>query len=305
MRRPWLLPFLAAALAVASCDLPGAAPPTPFVFPTPNQTLTAVFAPTATSEAPAPTETLVVVVPGTTAPTVITPGAGAPTATVGGLNTRPNGSVLEALWLASAPTIDGVLSDWAALPFSADKVVYGSSRWSGASDCSAVFALGWDTSNLYVAVRVTDDKYVQVASGDNQWKGDEVEIQFDADLASDFYTASLSADDHQIGLSAGNFGSISPQAYRWYPQAKSGSQATITVAGKTTTNGYELEARIPWTVLGVTPAERARYGFALSVSDNDQAATAVQQSMVSSVSTRKLLNPTTWGTLALGGSTPK
>jgi hypothetical protein len=221
------------------------------------------------------------------------------------LSTRPNGPVLEAAWLASAPTIDGELSDWPSLPYSADKIVYGSTRWTGASDCSAVFAVGWDATYLYLGVRVTDDKYVQTASGANQWKGDQVEIQFDADLPGDFYMASLSSDDHQIGLSAGNFGSIGPQAYRWYPQAKAGSVSGATVAGKLIPTGYELEARIPWTVLGVTPADGARYGFALSVSDNDQAGTAVQQSMVSSVSTRKLLNPTTWGTLALGTTGPK
>lgn len=301
--RPWILPLLATAVAAASCDLPGATPPTPFVFPTPNQTLTAVFAPTATSESPVVTDTPEA--PPTAAPTVITPGAGAATATLGTLSARPNGTLIEASWLASAPNIDGDLGDWSSLPYSADKIVYGATRWTGVSDCSAVFAVGWDTSYLYLAVRVTDDKYVQTASGDNLWKGDEVEIQFDADLAVDFYTASLSSDDHQIGLSAGNFGGLAPQAYRWYPGSKAGTLSTASVAGKLIPAGYELEARIPWTALGVTPSEGARYGFALSVSDNDQAGAAVQQSMVSSVSTRKLLNPTTWGTLGLGGGTPK
>jgi hypothetical protein len=79
----------------------------------------------------------------------------------------------------------------------------------------------------------------------------------------------------------------------------------VTVAGKATPQGYDLEARIPWTTFSLTPAEGARYGFALSISDNDLAGTAAQQSMVSSVSTRKLTNPTTWGTLALGASAPK
>ncbi len=72
-------------------------------------------------------------------------------------------------------------------------------------------------------------------------------------------------------------------------------------AGKTSTTGYTLEAKIPWSVFGLTPVDGARYGFALSVSDNDAAGTATQQSMVSSVSTRTLVNPTTWGTLILVG----
>jgi len=300
--RPWLLPLAAVLAAAVACDLPGAAPPTPFVFPTPNETLTAVFAPTPTAPAvdvPSPTP------PPTVAATVVTPVVAPPTATLGSLSSRPNGSVLEALHLASAPTIDGDLAEWASLPYASDRIVYGSSRWTGAGDVSAKFALGWDAAYLYLAVRVTDDKYVQVASGDDIWMGDEVEVQLDADLAGDYHTASISSDDHQLGLSAGNFGSLGPSAYRWYPQALRGSLSTSTVAGRLTSGGYDLEARIPWAVFSINPVEGARYGFALSVSDNDAVGVAAQHSMVSSVSTRKLLNPTTWGTLALGGMTPK
>jgi hypothetical protein len=192
--------LLAALGATVSCALPGATPPTPFVIPTQNETLTAVFAPTQTpvvavgtvNPAPALTEP----------PIVVTPGVLAPTATISTLNTRPNGAVLVAAWLGSAPTIDGELNDWSSSFFAADKIVAGASRWTGVDDASGKFALGWDATYLYVAVQVTDDKYVQVASGANMWMGDEVELQLDADLAADYYTASLSADDTQLGLSA-------------------------------------------------------------------------------------------------------
>jgi hypothetical protein len=56
---------------------------------------------------------------------------------------------------------------------------------------------------------------------------------------------------------------------------------------------------IPWTVFGVTAEAGDRFGFALSVSDNDLTGAPVQQSMVSNVSSRTLTNPTTWGTLIL------
>jgi hypothetical protein len=291
------------AAAAISCDLPGATPPTAFVFPTPNETLTAIFAPTETSavasETPAPPPSP------TGAATVVTPVATSATATGGSLSTRPNGVVIQADRWDVAPTIDGEFGEWTSFPYRADQIVHGSSRWTGATDASGTFAVAWDASYLYLAAHVTDDKYVQVATGDDIWMGDEVEIQLDAELPGDFYTAAMSPDDYQIGLSAGNFSSIGPQSYRWYPQAKDTSLTTVTVVGKTTPQGYDLEARIPWTTFSVTPVEGARYGFALSVSDNDTEGTVAQQSMVSSVATRKLLNPTTWGTLALGGTTPK
>ena len=301
--RTWLLAPLLIVAAVISCDLPGATPPTAFVFPTPNETLTAIFAPTGTpgvpTETPAP--------PTTIPPTVVTPaGPSAPaTTTVGSLSTRPNGAVVVAAREEAAPAIDGDLGEWSAFPYKADQVTFGASRWTGASDNSGAFAVGWDASYFYLAVRVSDDKYVQVATGDDIWMGDEVEVQLDADLAADFYTASLSADDYQVGMSAGNFGGIPPQAYRWYPSSKQASLTTVSVAGKATPQGYDLEARIPWTTFSITPTEGARFGFALSISDNDAAGTAAQQSLVSSVSTRKLFNPTTWGTLALEGVAPK
>ncbi len=297
--RPWLLPLLAALGATVSCALPGATPPTSFVLPTQNLTLTPVFAPTQTpvvaigtlAPGPAPTEH----------PIVVTPGVLPPTATLSTLSTRPNGPVIIAAWFGAAPTIDGELGEWSSSFFAADKIVDGASQWTGVDDNSGKFALGWDATYLYMAVEVTDDKYVQVASGDDIWMGDEIEFQLDGELAADFYTTSLSADDTQLGLSLGNFGSIPAQSYRWYPQSQRGAVPNVTVAGKATPQGYDVEARIPWAAFGVTAAEGGRYGFALSISDDDLPGVAAQQSMVSSVSTRTLFNPTTWGTLALAG----
>jgi hypothetical protein len=64
-------------------------------------------------------------------------------------------------------------------------------------------------------------------------------------------------------------------------------------------NGFYLEASIPWSTFGVTPNAGSTFGFTLSVSDNDTPGTTEQQSMISSVDTRRLTNPTTWGTLIL------
>lgn len=303
MRTRRILTGLSAmGLAVFACTLPGAVPPTPFAFPTANQTLTAIFAPTeGTTPSPPVSDGVptIALTPAGTQPTL-------PSATPGTLLTRPNGTPVEASFLAEAPTIDGDLGEWSTSPYSLTQVVYGASRWSGLADSSAVFYLGWDDTHLYLAARVTDDQYVQVSKGSSLYLGDSLEIQLDADLASDFFVAEVSGDDYQIGLSAGNFGSIDPGAYRWYPLSKSGVPAGVEVAGKSTSSGYTLEASIPWSVFAITPAEGSRYGFVVSVSDNDAVGTAAQQSMVSSVSTRTLLNPTTWGTLVLaapgGGS---
>jgi hypothetical protein len=164
---------------------------------------------------------------------------------------------------------------------------------------SGTYYWSWDASNLYLAVRVRDEAHVSVARGSRMYRGDIVEIQFDANLDADFTQKSLSLDDTQLGLSPGNFGSLAPEAYRWYPKAYAGAATSVHVQAHSTSDGYTLEASIPWTLLGTTPSAGNRYGFALSLSDDDAPGSTLQQTLVSSVSTRKLLDPTTWGTLIL------
>ncbi|MBM3122381.1 MAG: hypothetical protein FJZ97_09395 [Chloroflexi bacterium] len=305
-RRVLILTMLALAAAASACSLPGAAAPTPFTLPTPNLTLTAIFAPTATPAEPLATETPVVAstiaIPTFTPTGTLPTPAGGPTATVDPSGSRPNGAPLNAANLAVAPAIDGELGEWTGGSYPLPACVYGCSLRSGDADLSAQVYLGWDATNLYLAVQVRDDKVVVVRSGRNLYLSDDIEIQFDANLAADFTSTSLSSDDYQLGLSTGNFGTIAANAYRWYPRSAEGSLSAVVVKGKQLADGYTLEAKIPWTVFGVTPVAGAKYGFAVSVSDDDQAGTAVQQSMISSVASRKLLNPTTWGTLVLAPS---
>lgn len=304
-----LIVLCLAAGWVGACTLPGAASPTPFTFPTPNLTLTAVFAAVSTS-APPPAPTATPLPPTATPTPTFVPDEGSPEATSAATSaassgSRSNGSIVTAAFLTNPPTIDGSLSDWDTTPRTANNVVYGAGARSGASDLSATYYIGWDQTYLYLGIQVTDDKIVQVSEGRLLYKGDEVELQLDAALDADFSSTTLSADDYQLGMSPGDFGSREPEAYRWYPSSKAGSVSNILLKSLSTTSGYDLEARIPWSVFGTLPQSGNRYGFALSVSDNDQAGKAVQESLISSVATRKLVNPTTWGTLELepsGGS---
>ena len=347
---------LALTFMISACTLPLPAAPTPFTFPTPNLTLTAMFAPeptqtpvaptlpplepspspavsetpadalptlpaglptdtptipsstpplpsdTATSPANTPTPTggtITLIAPSLTAtPTRPTPSL--PTSTAAGFNTRPNGSPVTAAFLPSPPSIDGQLGDWSSTSYSVDQVSFGAASWSGSSDLSATFRIGWDTQNLYLALSVTDDTHVQVSRASQLYKGDDVEIQLDVDLVGDFHTRTMSADDYQLGLSAGDFRNRLPEAYRWYPLASAGAQSSVVIKAQKTTLGYDLEAMIPWAVLGVSPTAGSRYGFALSLSDNDVAGRSTWQSMISNPGTRRLSDPTSWGTLVLG-----
>jgi hypothetical protein len=295
------------ALALAGCRLPGSPAPTPFVFTTPDRTLTAIFAPlltltpeppqvfTATPESiqpspfPSPTPSFTAEMPATATHTHTRP---APTL-------RASAQV-EASYLENPPILDGILDEWSLTAYPVRNVVYGAQQWQGEADASATVMVGWDQTYLYLAVQVRDDRYVQEASGANIFKGDSLEILLDSDLAGDFEVKSLNADDFQLGISPGSpYPGQNPQAFLWFPSSRQGSRTDVSIAARGREGGYNVETVIPWSLFGITPQNGDAFGFAVSVSDNDLEGEQVQQSMVSNVSTRSLTDPTSWGSLVL------
>ena len=294
----------------------------PTSLPAPNQTLTALFAitpggtPTATlppvvtsTSAPGganPTATFTQGAPGNPNPTATftrqpnpTATQARPTATIPGM--RPRGAI-RAPFLNTPPTLDGDWSEWKDLTeeYPAASVVYGREIWTNADDLAGSFHIGWDNNYLYLAVKVRDDAYVQNATGENIFKGDSIEILFDRQLQEDFYVDRLSPDDFQLGISPGRPDPAGTrEAYLWLPANIAGARQGVTIAARQETGIYRVEVAVPWNVLETTPAAGAHYGFALSISDNDNGDSNLQQSMVSNVNTRRLTDPTTWGDLQL------
>ncbi len=217
----------------------------------------------------------------------------------------PSGSNdVEAGFLAAPPTIDGNLAEWnSEAVATSNNRVYSAAGWDGSEDCTAVWQLAWDNENLYVAVTVTDDTHVQTASGNQIFRGDSVDMQFDTTRNADFGDG-LSPDDFQITLSPGDFAGSGPTAFRYQGTASGAildapGGNNVTVAAQQTGSGYTLEAAIPWSDLNLTPSEGLTTGLALNANDNDTPGTAVQEVMMSNMPNRTLTNPTTWGTLTL------
>ncbi len=293
-----LMALLTAGLA---CSLPGTGSPTPFTFPTPDLTLTALGVPSAgTSVATASVVPAETIVP-TMTPT-LQPSATAAATSQGQARIRPNGTLVRAERISRPPALDGDLSDWPEERSSVTSVVFGQGHWSGGSDLSGGYLLAWDDRSLYVAVEVDDDTLVQEATGRSLFKGDSVELLLDTQLEADFSSTQLSDDDYQLGLSPGNFDDGVPEAYRWFPRSVEGSLGSLLVASQSVAAGYALEASLPWASVGLDPEAGECLGFALSISDNDRSGSVEQQSMVSSVPNRILTDPTTWGTLLLADS---
>jgi len=304
-----LLMLLLLALA---CNLPGRqAAPTPSE-PTPNRTMTALFElvqtqvvipsplPSATPQAavstntpppspsPLPTSTAVQPTQPPASPTVTSTAA-----------LRSAGSY-TAPFLSEAPKLDGVWDEWKTTAYPMKLVVYGKENHTGKEDLEGSFRIGWDNTYLYLAVKVIDDQYAQNASGIDLYKGDSIELLLDVDLLGDLNSRELNNDDYQLVISPGK-GSTSgnKEAYLYYPTGKAGSRTDVKIASEGGSGLYRIEAAIPWSIFGITPADGQRYGFAVSVSDNDREDQNVQQSMVSMVPNRRLTDPTTWALLTL------
>jgi hypothetical protein len=252
-------------------------------------------------------------------PTAVPPTAVPPTNTVAAVNqpsiTPPatltslpasptavsrKGNPVQAAYLKTQPVLDGVWDEWNTTAYPATFITYGYENFSGKEDLEASYRIGWDENYLYLAVKVIDDKYVQNSTKEFIYMGDSIELLLDTNLYGDFYTNVLSPDDFQLGISPGNPNtSGTKEAYLWFPNNIAGSRPEVKIASVGGDGVYRIESFIPWSVFGITPSANARFGFVLSASDNDISDTAKQESMVSSISGRRLLDPTTWGELVL------
>jgi hypothetical protein len=304
-------------LTTLACNFPFISSPTPIVFPTPDLTMTAVFNPTVTGGAvifptqtppplwTSPTATQMGQLPtplptNTPIPPTPTPlPTPTPTKSYAGPENRPKFS-MTGYHFSNPPNIDGRLGEWKQDRYLIENVVFGKSNHTGPEDLSGRAMIGWDDSNLYLGIRVIDDKYVQNAKGSDLFKGDSLDILLDTNVPSDFYLAALNGDDFQLGISPGSPNpNDNSEAYLWFPKSSEGARGEVVVAARTREDGYVVEVAIPWSVFSVSPFHEQHFGFALSISDNDNKNQNLQQSMVSYVPIRTLNDPTTWGDLTL------
>ncbi len=316
---------------LTGCTLPGFSTPTPFSFPTPDKTMTALFEPT--QEAPATSASSAGGEEKTSTPKVVptstpkltatgelditeTPVVEATLATFEGPTVRPGPSI-TADYLDKNLNIDGDLYEWdPPIQKVINYVVFGADKWSNADDCSGTVVAAWDEDYLYIGVRVKDEKYVQEGTEEKIYLGDSIEIHFDRYVSADYSLHTMSADDYQIGISPGQYGITTcmiingkvatgctpkpPLAYMWAPKTNAGKKADVKIGSLESGNGYQVEFKIPWSLLGVTnPASGNHFGFAIAINDNDIAGTLNQQSVVSNVQGRFYADPTTWGDLYL------
>ena len=180
-------------------------------------------------------------------------------------------------------SIDGEVSDWNLnAPHAAANCVDNAvpliqgMPWRGVADCSARLYAVRDDRNLYLLAVIKDDTVmVDPAIGkkikDNavwSYETDCLELFFDTDLMKDFWARRSNADDLQFMLApaVGDY----PARNVMLDAACRQLKRPFTVATKRTSDGYVVEAEIPFATLGDAQLwKRKMIGFNFAVDDDD------------------------------------
>lgn len=199
-------------------------------------------------------------------------------------------------------TLDGILTaeEWGAtsgVPIS--NVLFRPENWAGANDLNGIVRASWDEEFLYIAAQVVDDVIVQDNTGDRIYEGDAVEVYLDMNLEADFDDEGLSDDDTLAHFSPGNFAGNAP--YFWVFQAPDRNDLTSSASLATTRTaiGYDIEIRLPWRALRLTPSAGTVLGYAIALDDNDNPGAPDQETQVTTSLELPYPNPTNWGNLFL------
>lgn len=150
--------------------------------------------------------------------------------------------IVEAIQVATPPTIDGDLSEWTAaqllLVNSTANILRGAAGWGGPDQDAFLGYVMWDNQNLYVAVQVLSPAHRQTEIGPSVWKGDALWIYLDTRRDRSTVDAKLTLAQTPDG----------PQVWNWKVNSYlPGAQ----LAWKQGEGFYVYEAAFPWKSLGL------------------------------------------------------
>ena len=213
-------------------------------------------------------------------------------------NTIPTGVPLFSYKCYISPVIDGIFQEWDKFEkFSAFEPTVKKENYTTYTDVSGTFYSCWDDDNFYFVVQVVDDVFNQKYTGNQLNKGDSITIVFDTELEEDMQISFYSGDDYRIDFSPGNFSDILPEAFMSWPLSNAPLRG-VTVFPIKLTNGYLLEASIPWYYFpNYNPNDEDVLGFTVSIFDTDNLEST--ELVISSSKVFEFNNVSTLGAIAL------
>ena len=196
------------------------------------------------------------------------------------------------------PRIDGVVDEiWGfSTGYSISTSQVGTAPTSP-SDCSGTWRALWNWENLYVLVEIKDDSLTNDSGGgDNKWNDDSVEIYVDGDNSKD---TSIGADDHQYTFRWNDEEIEEPSAIHHGADTLVG----VEYASVTTSDGYLIEAKLPWTsIMGKAAEPGQLIGFDVWLNDDDDGGDRDSQVSWYSTDGNGWQDPSVWGVAVLEAS---
>jgi predicted O-methyltransferase YrrM len=162
--------------------------------------------------------------------------------------------------------IDGSSEDWGDRGFFVNFITAPDGRILPADDFDVKFRLGWDKQGLLVLAEVHDDIPVEHENPSRLWQRDCVELFLSESVGS--------TQRHQVVIASGadpNTKKTRHKIYDWrLPDQKVG-ELTAQTASRVSSNGYVVEAMLPWSNVGVQPRLGEEAGFQFVANDDDGA----------------------------------
>lgn len=155
--------------------------------------------------------------------------------------------------------VDAVWDNSNVVPMNATKLLQGTV--ANASDLSGYAKVLWDNEYLYLLATVIDDD--QVNDSDPAYEDDGVELYID--INNDKATT-YGANDVQYTFNWNNGTTVGT-----LPAAR--PSTNITYVSVNTTNGYRIEAKIPWSTLQGNPKAADLIGLDFMINDDDASGT--------------------------------
>lgn len=186
----------------------------------------------------------------------------------------------KAVLLKTTPSMDGSMDGWAdlpAMPIEPSDLVQG--KVTSAADSSAIFRLGHDHTTLFVDVEVKDDHVISnIAPNDirGHWRTDSVEICLDP---------SVGAEDTMGCFKLGVFPFDATGKVRAARDADA-NQGPVEetapgtrIASSRTSDGYRIQAAIPFREIGFSIEKSRRLGFNIIIYDGDKSDAAMGENI--------------------------
>jgi len=212
-----------------------------------------------------------------------------------GNDIEPTKEYYTALRTTNTITIDGVLSDWPAVPVLADPKFavpkysgtndspnyvlfeeYSGGTWSGPNDQTSAVQIAYDADSVYFGFVVTDD-YHENMSG-NAWNGDSVQLMI-ADAARTnqvaLYNYALLGYEDNTGKFIADPSQTDPVMVNHEAGPATDATcdcATSAVIKRDSTNHKTIyEIKLPAASLGLTPplTSGTKFGLGMAINDGD------------------------------------